>query len=72
MQIDFFNGVYCDGREYTCPFPNAVRLNFRKFTFGFGILGMWGDNWEERIMWRGRIGNNMTQFRFLIFAIAWR
>ena len=72
MKITFHNESVLDieGRptQYY-PFPNLASFEGRKYRFGIGILGMSGNTWEERIMYRLEY-NGGFQFRFLIFAVV--
>lgn len=67
MKITFYNEYY---PNQVYPFPNLMLIETDRWRFGIGILGMNSNSWEEAIMYRMEVFS-YTQFRFLIFAIAW-
>ncbi len=74
MNIGFSNECVMDGVTFYAPFPNAVSFKMVDLTIAMGILGMSGNTWEERIMYRKvrkMFTWTYTHFRFLIFAVAW-
>ena len=79
MEIIFHNESILpeDDTKYSYPFPNCIQFKMKKYSIGFGVLGMTGDTWEEYVMYRiDRMcycNHNIRyykQFRFLIFAVA--
>ena len=74
-KITFHNGSTWDIDDtiFIYPFPNYVKISLKKITITIGVLPMaYNAGWEDWIMYRyHKSFPNYTQYRFLIFAIAW-